>query len=435
MLKNAILRYLLALAPVLLFTAHAQQPDPETAALEAAGGKAIGGTVTMLGVLGGAELDAFLAVIEPFEAATGIDVVYESTRDLGAVLQTRVDGGNPPDLVSTPAIGQMSDFSAAGQLLDLSEVLDVEQVIEDFGEGLVNVTSRDGQLFGIFDAINLGGLVWYNPNAYTGPNPAANWEDLKGWMNETAAGGETPWCIGLESGPASGWPGANLITELLLRQFGPEVHERWWQGDLAWSSPEVRTAFATYGELVTSEMVNGGATAALATGFANGADGLFAEPPTCYLHNQANFMGSMITANFPELAPIDDVSFFPLPDLNDQYPSIRPVSGEIVGVFTDTPQARALITYLAGPAAQTLIAKTNIWLSPSSRVSPDAYASPFTRLAAEVLASGEAHYYGNALMPQAMSDAFWSAVLDYTQDPDNLDAILAELDEVRAESY
>ena len=61
----------------------------------------------MLGVLGGDELAAFEGVLAPFESATGIDVQYEATRDLAAVLQTRVDGGNAPDVATNPGVGQM----------------------------------------------------------------------------------------------------------------------------------------------------------------------------------------------------------------------------------------------------------------------------------------------------------------------------------------
>jgi alpha-glucoside transport system substrate-binding protein len=430
------MKYLLVSLVISWLFVSAQTLDPKAAALEAAGGEAIGGTVSMLGVLGGAELEAFLSVMKPFEEATGITVEYESTRDLGAVLQTRVDGGNPPDLVSTPAIGQMSEFAAAGKLLDLSQVLNVETIKQDFGEGLVEVTSRDGKLFGIFDAVNLGGLVWYNAKAYTGPNPPASWDELQAWASETANAGTTPWCMGLESGPASGWPGANMITELVLRQSGPEIYNQWWQGQLPWSSPEIKRAFETYGSIATDpKMVNGGATAVLATGFMNGADGLFAHSPTCYLHDQANFMGGIISGNFPDLKPEEDIAFFPLPDFNPDYTNIRQVSGEIVGVFNDTPQSRALVKYLATPEAQSLIAETGIWLAANKRVPLESYPSPFTRKAAEALATGNTYYYGNALMPQAMSDAFWKSVLDYMQNPGNLDTILAELDRVQQESY
>ena len=38
-------------------------------------------------------------------------------------------------------------------------------------------------------------------------------------------------------------------------------------------------------------------------------------------------------------------------------------------------------------------------------------------------------------MPAAMNEAFFGAVLDYVQGPENLDSILADLDTVQAEAY
>jgi hypothetical protein len=38
-------------------------------------------------------------------------------------------------------------------------------------------------------------------------------------------------------------------------------------------------------------------------------------------------------------------------------------------------------------------------------------------------------------MPTAMNEAFWSAILDYVQNPDNLDSILEELDSVQERAY
>jgi hypothetical protein len=38
-------------------------------------------------------------------------------------------------------------------------------------------------------------------------------------------------------------------------------------------------------------------------------------------------------------------------------------------------------------------------------------------------------------MPTAMNDAFWKAVVTYTQHPDQLDSLLADLDKTQADAY
>jgi alpha-glucoside transport system substrate-binding protein len=405
----------------------------EAAALEIAGGEELGGSVTMLGVLGGEELDAYKEVLAPFEAATGVEVQYEGTRDFAAVLQTRVDGGNPPDIVSTPAIGEMAQLAEAGDLVDLRSVIGEEQLAANFSPSMLETSSRDGELFGIFDTVNLGGLIWYNPQTYDGPTNPKSWAELQAWAEQKAADGETPWCVGLESGAASGWPASDFIDEILLRQAGPAFHQRWYEGTEPWTSPEVKRAFETYGEMVRDGMVYGDTTTVLSTNFAKAANPMFTDPPGCYLLEQATFMGGIIADAFPNLEPGTDIEYFPAPDFDPNYPGIRSISGEIVGMLNQTPQSTALVKFLATEEAGTLIAASGRWLSPNQNVSSDAYLDPVLQKASKILASAEGTYsLGNALMPQTEVDAFWQAGLDYTENPDDLDAIVQRIEAARS---
>ncbi len=411
--------------------------DPMEAALEAAGGEQIGGSVSMLGVLGGEELDAFNTILAPFEDATGITIEYESSRDIGVLIQTRVDAGNPPDVVSTPTIGQLFEYAEQGALVDLAQVLDMPAVEQNYDEGLLNIVTRDGATFGLFNTVNLAGLIWYNPATYAGPTDATTWDELEAWTTETAATGSTPWCIGLESGAASGWPGAEFITGMLLRQAGPEFHDQWWQGEVAWTSPEMKRAFESYGAIAADpEMVYGGPAAVLATNFENGADGVFSDPPSCFLHEQATFMGGIIASNFPELEPIEDIDFFGIPDFSAEFSDLQQISGEVVAMFNDTPQGRALVNYLATPEAGALTAQTGRWLSPNNGVPTEQYTDPFLARAAEILSgAGGVSYLGSDLLPQTLVEGFWGATLDYVNDPSQLDDILERLEGLRQEAY
>jgi len=414
-----------------------QADDPASnaarqAALEAAGGEEIGGTVSMLGLLGGEELDAFLSVLKPFEEATGVEVQYEGTRDFAAVLQTRVEGGNPPDVVETPAIGEISAFAAEGNLVDLREVLGDELLEANFSPSLIETGSLDGEVFGIYSTANLGGLIWYDPSTYEGPTEPESWAELQTWARQEADAGRTPWCVALESGAASGWPASDFIDEILLRQAGPEFHSRWAAGEEAWTSPEVRAAFETYGETVAEGMAYGGTTNVLSTNFAEAANPMYEDPPGCSILQQATFMGSIITDSLPEVEPGETLDFFPVPDYNPDFPGIRSISGEIVGMINQTDQSEALVRYLATPEAGTLIAGTGRWLSPNLNVEDSAYEDPFLQRASQVLVEAQGTYsLGNSLMPQTTVDAFWRAGLDYTQNPDQLDDILATIEETR----
>ncbi|HZB47941.1 MAG TPA: extracellular solute-binding protein, partial [Mycobacteriales bacterium] len=95
------------------------------AAVTAAEGTRPGGSINLLGLLSGPQRDQYLATFKPFEEATGITVKYESTGDLFAVLQTRLAGGNPPDVVSNPSAGQIRQLARDGKLVPLDGVIDV----------------------------------------------------------------------------------------------------------------------------------------------------------------------------------------------------------------------------------------------------------------------------------------------------------------------
>src|SRR2546422_4558688 len=100
-----------------------------------AGGK-IGGTVHILGTWTGAEKDSFDAVMKPFTDQTGVKISFEATRDLDAILQTKIAAGNPPDVTGAPGIGTLIKLARAGKLPTLDDKLDLSQ--------LTRITARIG---------------------------------------------------------------------------------------------------------------------------------------------------------------------------------------------------------------------------------------------------------------------------------------------------
>ena len=411
--------------------------DPRDAALAAAGGQKIGGTVSVLGTWGGSEQDSFMAMVAPFEAATGVTVEYEGTRDLNAVLTTRVQGGNPPDLAGLPGPGQMAQFAKDGKLIDLSNVLDMPTMKSDYAQSWIDLGSYNGTPVGIFIKTSLKGLIWYDPKVYKGPNPPKTWDELMTWSKQTAASGTTPWCIGLESGAASGWAGTDWIEDFMLRQAGPDKYAQWYQGKLGWTSPEVKTAFQSFGAIATDPtMVNGGPTSELTLNFGNGGDQLFKTPPGCYLHHQASFITDFFTTNTKGLKPVDDFNFFGFPDINPAYSGSVEAAGDLFGMFKDTPQARALMKYLVTPEAQAIWVLRGGALSPNKRVPLSAYPDPLSQGAGKILSTAKIVVFdASDLMPDAMNTAFWKAILDYVQGPDQLDSILTNLDSVQKDAY
>ena len=97
----------------------------------AASGSASGGPVTsgaageisVLSLWGGSEEEAFKAVLEDFTAKTGWGVKYEADRQTYATtLQSRITGGNPPDIAIIPGIGFLRRFAKDGSLQKIADL-------------------------------------------------------------------------------------------------------------------------------------------------------------------------------------------------------------------------------------------------------------------------------------------------------------------------
>ncbi|MEV7972584.1 extracellular solute-binding protein [Cellulomonas sp. NPDC089187] len=390
-------------------------------------------SITMLSDLGGDEMDQFLATFAPFEEATGITLEYESTRDLLSVLSTRVQGGNPPDLTSNPSIGQMQSLMASGDLVPLDDMLDMDTIREQYNEGLLDLASdEDGQLYGLFTTAALKGLIYYNPETYDGPTEPATWSELTDWTQERADSGTTPWCIGLESGAASGWPATDWIEQFMLSQHGTEVYDSWMNGELAWTSPEVTEAFEAFIAVTTDQMANGGPTGVVSTNFLTAADPMYDDPARCDLHLQADWMARTLPAQVETSVPGQTLDFFQFPAADAANAGTVETAGELLGAFNDDPEVQALVRYAASVERNALLADTGLWISPNTGVSAEAYPTVLSQRAAEIFTGAESvRFDASDYISSDINQQFWAACLTVVKDPSALTNELNTLEQMR----
>lgn len=398
------------------------------------------GSVSVLAVWGGSEQDSFMAMLKPFTDQTGIKVNYTGTRDAPSVLTTRVAAGNPPDVAGIPGPGQMADLAKKNKLIALDNVLDTAQMNAEYSADWIKLGNVGGKTVGIFIKTSVKGLVWYGPKNFQskGYQPPKTWDDLLALQDTIKAGGTAPWCIGLASSGADGWPGTDWVKDIVLTQSGPDVYDQWVAGTKKWSSPEIRQAFQTWGTnfVAKAGYVYGGKQTMLTTEFGDSGTPMFATPPKCYMHHQASFMSGIFVEKNPALKAGQDFNFFPFPAVTLKYDGGHIVEGDLFGMFKDTPQARSLMKYLVTAQAQTIWVKRGGALSANKKVDLSAYPDDLSRqMAAMMTGAKVVRFDAGGLMPNAMQSAFWRAVLDYVTDPSKLDTILAGLDKTQADAY
>jgi alpha-glucoside transport system substrate-binding protein len=401
-----------------------------------------GGSVSVLGVWSGAELDAFNAVVAPFTASTGIKVTFEASRDQDAILTTRVAAGDPPDLAAAPSPALLTKFANQKKLISLQGIIDQTKLKAEYDKSWIDLGTVNGNLVEVFSWASPKGFIWYDPKIWTakGYTVPKTWADLIALQTKMKSNGDTPWCIAVESGPASGWAGSDIQKEITLSQSGPSIYDSWWQGKQAWNSTEIKSAWTTFGTLLGPGDANvyGGANYVVNTNFGEVGTPMFASPPKCMMLNQASFITSFFTKANPNLVAGADYNFFPMPDVNSKYAGARVVSGDAWSMFKDTPQARALIQYLVTADAQAIWAKIpgSGKISPNKKVTPDVYPDPISKsIAQATLDTKVAKYDAGDLMPADMKNAYWSAIIAFIQDQSKLDSILAGLEKVRSTAY
>jgi len=392
--------------------------------------------VSIAVVWSGNELDAFKAVIAPFEAETGIDVIIDEVgRDLPTVLPIRVASGNPPDLAALPNPGQMKEFAEQGALVALDDLAN----LADHPAAFVDLGTVDDHVYGLFIAADLKSLVWYNPKAFAarGYGVPTSWPALIALSNQIVADGGTPWAIGFESGAATGWPGTDWIEDIMLRTAGPDLYDQWVNHEISWTHPAVKKAWEYFGQIVNaSGYVYGGPVGALTIFFGDSPSVMFDSPPGAYMHRQATFIQSFILGSNPELVPVEDYDVFAFPPISPIFGNPLLGAGDLIGVFNDTPEAMALANYLASAEAQEIWCGTLGKLGINKNVDPSVYPDPITARAAGMLANAEIFRFdGSDLMPAAVgSGTFWTGVLDYISGIP-LDTVLAAIEASAVEAY
>lgn len=454
MFKRKALPILLMVAliiPVLSATVVSAQPPgcPEgffpmmSAELEAAcNGELAGTVVTIVGTQDGNDAIQFQNSFQEFMDWTGIIVTYTGSKQFEGVIAAQVAGGRAPDMADFPQPGLLDVFTKQGAIVDISTFMNPDWLTTNYTQAWLDLAMRpgaDGEKFmaGVWARNSVKSLVWYPKKAWdaAGYQVPETWDDLLALSDQIVADGGTPWCIGIESGAATGWPGTDWIEDIMLRTAPLETYDNWTVPATAadrvtFTDPVVKNAFEVMGNIWFNDAYVAGGTASIAgTAFGSSPLGLFTDPPECYLHRQATFITSFFPTD-PPLVAGEDYDFFYLPPINPEYG--RPVLGaaDIMAMFNDRPEVRATMDWLSrGESVKTWLGDGST-LAPQNDVDPAWFANDIQRKAAEVVAQGTSFRFdGSDIMPASVgAGTFWKGITDWVSGTTDLDTTLAEID-------
>jgi alpha-glucoside transport system substrate-binding protein len=411
-----------------------------SAELEAAcAGELAGSVVTMTGPFTDEDEVKFNNSIAEFEEWTGIDIQYTGSKEFEAVIRAAVEGGAAPDIADFPQPGLLKGFVQDGRVIDVSTFMNADWLAQNYAQSWLDMASMpgpDGDITaGVWARYNGKSLVWYPKAAFeeAGYEVPTTWEELQALSEQIVADGSSPWCVGIESGAATGWPATDWMEEFMLRTTSLENYDNWSfpatpEDRLPFNSPEVKAAAEALAEVWFAEnYVAGGREAIADTFFGDAPAGMFQDPPACYLHKQGNF----ITSFFPEgTVAGEDYDFFYLPGINEEYGKPFLVAGDIYAMFNDRPEVRAVMDFFSRGESLKAWLATGGALSPHNDADPEWYGSDVERKIAQLVSEATSvRFDGSDLMPGAVgAGSFWKGMTDWISGTVDLDTALAEID-------
>ncbi|MBZ2197552.1 ABC transporter substrate-binding protein [Occultella gossypii] len=166
------------------------------------------------------------------------------------LLQTRLQAGDPPDTFQAHAGAELTDYIAAGQLEDVSDLYTEFGLTDAFPQDLIDLLTVDGNIYSVPSNIHRSNVVWANPTVLesAGIDPAAVPADIDAWIADL----ETVQATGVTAlSVATTWTQVHLLETVLMADLGAEAYIGLWNGETDWTGAEVTGALEHFETLMS----------------------------------------------------------------------------------------------------------------------------------------------------------------------------------------
>ena len=393
------------------------------------------GVVDILATTDPLVFDGLKAKIEEEADAAGIDVNVERVDNINQLILTRIQANDPPDIAVIPQPGVIKQIVDRGKAVELTDDIVPADAIADMTPGTLEAGQIDGKQYGLMISMNVKSLVFYNKQAWdkAGYKAPESLEELTALAEQIKSDGGTPWCFGIESGAATGWPVTDWFEDLIMRFGGADVYQQWVEHEVPFDSEVVREA-ADYLEanVLAEGNVPGGRGSISSVAFGDAEDTMWEDDPGCWLLKQGNFI---VSADFiPEdvVANVDErigVFGFPPAEAGGENPVLG--GGDLATLLEDNEDSRAVMEILADVELGTTAAPESSFISPHTGFDASLYPSDLTRQIADVAYQSDAVLFdGSDLMPgEVGAGTFWKEMTAWISEQQDLDTTLKNIDD------
>jgi len=443
--RTFIVALLTVLAVVASSCAQSNTPGASGApgsSAASSGGTANKRTINVIANWGGGERAAFQKVIDAFTAKTGIPVNYEQSRQIEALVRTRVAGGNPPDIIFDSRPGAIAEFAKAGNLIPLDEpvgkeILDPKALEAALGKSFIDLGRVDKTLYGFMFKADSKSTIWYKPpslKAIDGTVPKTI-DELYALADKYKAAGKVPF----GSGGKDGWVLTDWFENIYARVATPkQYHDLFVTHKVSWTDPTVKKALGVFAKIFgTPGYFPGGAQGIVGTAFTEGIAQTFGKSPVSEMFYEGGFVGVIIGTDVnKDLKAGTDYDFFTFPTVDPAFDSPITGGGDFAVMFKDSPEGRSFMQYIATKEAADIYAATGNG-TPSKLVDGSKISNPLAKKLHEQVAGASVFLFdGSDLAPSALGgDFLFSALQDLVTHPNDVDRIAQSLENFAKTAY
>ncbi|ETI70218.1 ABC transporter substrate-binding protein [Neobacillus vireti] len=166
-----------------------------------------------------------------------------------AVLASRMQGNDPPATFQVHGGAELNaGWVAAGKMEPLNDLYEKEGWKDKFPQSLIDMVSKDGNIYSVPVNIHRGNVIWYNKKIFAdnGLTPPKTFDEFFAVADKLKTKGITP----LSLGDKEPWTATMLFEDILVGTIGTEKYIKLWSGDLPLNDPGVVEATKTFKKML-----------------------------------------------------------------------------------------------------------------------------------------------------------------------------------------
>ena len=401
-----------------------------------ASGSVKGSTVTIWTSVDQPVLDGMRAAMDPKAQAQGMTVKWSKVDNINQLIMTKIQANDTPDIALIPQPGVVADIVNRGKATALDDVVDLNALKSSMIPGTLDAGTVNGKLYGLLVSSNAKSFVFYPKKAWDKAGYAApqSLDELNQLTEKIKADGsaKAPWCMGIGSQAATGWPATDWFEDLVMRYGGTDGYNQWVKHDTKFDSPLVRQAAAEYEKLLfTPGNVYGGRKSIASTTFNTAGNPMFDNPPGCMMYKQGSFITG--AGFFPKkvLADVDQnvgVFYFPPAQAGAEKPMLG--GGDMAVLLHNTAGAQAAMKLLSDKSIGDQAAGKTSFLSPHKDFDVTKYGGTLAQEIAKITYGSSTFLFdGSDQMPGAVgAGTFWKDMTAWNAGQESLDKALKDID-------